>query len=69
MKLKELLKVFIANAKIIEWETMEELGEYQIIYGEIVDKNCKYTKEAEKIKEREVLFINNRNDIIRIGIK
>ena len=69
MKLKELLYVLRSNAKIIDWDTMEEIGEFDIAYVEILDKNMKFVDNLKQLYEKEVVCINNNEDMIKILVK
>ena len=67
MKLKDLLNVLRSNAKIIDWNTMKLIGEFNIMYFTIINDDFKQVKNYDLLLEREIVFINN-DDEIRIGV-
>lgn len=69
MKLEDLLYVLRSNAKIIDWDTMEEVGEFDTAYVEILDENMKIVANVKQLYEKEVICVNNNEDMIRILVK
>lgn len=69
MKLKDLLNVLKCNAKIIDWNTMDIVGEFDEMYMAILDDDFNYVINENDLLEKEVVFVNSADDEIRIGIR
>ena len=69
MKLKDLLTVLRDNAKIYSWNTMKELGEFNVVYMEILNENMQPLLNVRDLEEKRVVVVRNHNDIITIFVK
>ena len=69
MKLKDLLEVLRDNAKIYSWNTMKELGEFNVGYMEILNENMQPLSNARNLEEKRVVVVRHYNDTMIIFIK